>query len=243
MPPLLYGELTPWYFLLDPTADHLDEAASYQHAIERASEPRAETLLELGAGAGNNAFHLKQRFRCTLTDVSASMQRLSRGLNPDCEHVLGDMRTLRLGRTFDAVLLHDAVMYMTSADDLAAAMRTAFVHTRPGGAVVIAPDYYRETFKDTTNLHTGDDGRRSMRCLEWSWDPDPGDDTFVTEFAFLLRDGSDLTVVHDRHVEGLFPRAVWERLLADAGFEIDHAERPGESGGFDEIFLCRRRGK
>ena len=41
------------------------------------------------------------------------MLELSRTLNPDCEHLEGDMRTLRLGRTFDAVLIHDAVMYMT----------------------------------------------------------------------------------------------------------------------------------
>ena len=79
-----------------------------------------------------------------------------------------------------------------------------------------------------------------MRCLEWSWDPDPDDDTFVTEFAFLLRDGRDLTVVHDRHVEGLFAHAVWKRLLEDAGFAIEPADRPIGDGGFDEIFLCRR---
>ena len=62
MQPLLYGELTPWYRLLDPTEDHVDEASSYQAAFERAISPRAETLLELGAGAGNNAFFLKRAF-------------------------------------------------------------------------------------------------------------------------------------------------------------------------------------
>ena len=75
------------------------------------------------------------------------MLELSRGLNPGCEHLLGDMRTLRLGRTFDAVLIHDAVMYMTSEADLRAALETAFVHLRPGGAAVVAPDCVRETFR------------------------------------------------------------------------------------------------
>jgi len=27
--PLLYGELVPWYHLVDPTDDHADEAATY----------------------------------------------------------------------------------------------------------------------------------------------------------------------------------------------------------------------
>ena len=46
----------------------------------------------------------------------------------------GDLRTLRLGRSFDAVLVHDAVMYMTSERDLRSMAVTAFQHTRPGGA-------------------------------------------------------------------------------------------------------------
>lgn len=70
----LYSDLTSWYRLIDPVSDHLDEAGSFQAALVQAVTGRAETLLELGAGAGHNAFHLKRRFRCTLTDLSAPMQ-------------------------------------------------------------------------------------------------------------------------------------------------------------------------
>jgi hypothetical protein len=41
------------------------------------------------------------------------MLALSMTVNPECEHIEGDMRTLRLGHTFDAVFLHDAVMSLT----------------------------------------------------------------------------------------------------------------------------------
>jgi SAM-dependent methyltransferase len=240
MQPLLYGELVPWYRLLDPPADHLDEAISYQQSLERLASPSPQTLLELGAGAGHNAFHLKRRFRCTLTDVSDRMQGLSRELNPDCEHVLGDMRTLRLGRTFDALLVHDSVMYMTTEADLHAAAETAFVHTRPGGAAIFAPDYVRETFKEQALLHGDQDGVRALRCLEWTWDPDPADDTYTVEYAFLLRDGTDIRAVHDRHIEGLFPKASWLRLLADVGYQVETTSRPLDNSGFDEVFVCRR---
>ena len=54
------------------------------------------------------ASHYKQRVAATLTDLSPEMLRLSQSLNPDCEHVQGDMRTVRLGQEFDAVLVHDA---------------------------------------------------------------------------------------------------------------------------------------
>ena len=35
----------------------------------------------------------------TLVDLSEEMLAVSRELNPECEHLQGDMRTLRLGRT------------------------------------------------------------------------------------------------------------------------------------------------
>ena len=240
MQPLLYSELVSWYRLIDPPADHADEAAVFEDAFVRGSAGPAETLLELGAGAGHNASHLKRRFQCTLTDLSEEMLSLSRELNPECEHLTGDMRTLRLGRAFDVVLVHDAVVYMTTEDDLLAAASTAFVHTRPGGAAIFAPDHLRDTFRESVELLEGADGARALRCLAWTWDPDPGDTTYAVEYAFLMRDGVAMTAAHDRHLEGLFPEATWRRLLQMAGFEVDTIERPIGNGATDTIFLCHR---
>ena len=240
MEPLLYGELTPWYRLLDPVADHADEAAAYVAALEGAGAPRGGTLLELGAGAGGNAFFVKRNFRCTLTDLSPGMLALSAALNPDCEHLPGDMRTLRLQRQFDAVMVHDAVAYMTTRADLAGVAATAFAHTRPGGAALFAPDYVRESFRERSELYSGDDGPRSLRCVEWIWDPEPADETYAAEYAFLLRDGVDIRAVHDRHVEGLFPRATWVEILSGAGYRVDLVDRPFDDTTTDQIFICRR---
>jgi SAM-dependent methyltransferase len=240
MRPLLYSELVPWYHMVDPPEDHEDEAKCFQAAFERVVAPRPESLLELGSGAGNNALHLKRRFTCTLVDLSPDMVALSRERNPECEHVLADMRNLRLGRTFDAVLVHDAIMYMLTKADLLAAARTAFEHTRPGGAAIFAPDCFRETFEDSTEPISADQGPRALRGLMWSWDPHPEDSTFVTEYAFLLREGAELKAVHERHVEGLFPRDTWHRVLTRAGFQVEPLQRPVGDGAFDDIFLCRR---
>jgi len=242
MRPLLYSELVRWYPLVDPHEDHWDEAAAYQQALERGASPRPETLLELGAGAGNNAFFLKKRFRCTLTDPSEPMRTLSRELNPECEHLEGDMRVLRLDRTFDAVLVHDAVMYMTTEEDLRAAALTAFVHTRPGGAAVFAPDCVRDGFRESTEVIKGEKGELTLQGLSWAWDPDPTDDTFITEYLFLLREGSSVMAVHDRHVEGLFTRATtWNCVLSGVGYQVETFRRPlDREDEFDEVFLCRR---
>jgi trans-aconitate methyltransferase len=237
----LYANLTAWYRLVDPPADHEDEAGVYAEALVGAITPPATTLLELGAGAGHNAFYLKTRFRCTLTDISEPMLALSREINPECEHLRGDMRTVRLGRTFDAVFVHDAVVYMTSEADLLAVAETAFAHTRPGGAALFAPDYTRETFSDKTLLMQADDGRRSLRGVDWAWDPDPSDNTYQVEYALLLRDGLEVRAVHERHVEGLFSRDTWLAVLGRVGYAVSVVDRSFGDGVTDQTFLCRRR--
>ena len=239
-PPLLYWDLADWFHLLTAPEEYAEEAAVYQDELSRAAASPPETLLELGSGGGNNAFHLKSRFRCTLTDLSPAMLEVSRRINPECEHVAGDMRSLRLGRVFDAVLVHDAVMYLTSEAELRQAMETAFVHCRPGGAALFAPDYVRETFAPRTD-HGGHDGEgRSLRYLEWTWDPDPSDSTYFADFAYLLREGRELRAVSDRHVEGLFPRGTWKRLLEDVGFVL-RGQRPFTDGqDSNELFIVTR---
>jgi SAM-dependent methyltransferase len=242
--PAIYGELAPWFHLLTPPEHYEDDAAAVLGFLRERVEGPLETLLELGSGGGNTASHLRRDLRLTLTDLSPQMLEISRTINPDTEHLVGDMRTVRLGRTFDAVLIHDAICYMTSEADLRAALTTAFEHLRPGGVAVFMPDHVRESFKPATD-HGGEDapsqpdGRpgRGLRYLEWTTDPDPADTTYLVDYAVLLRhaDGS-VEVRHDRHVEGLFPRQTWLETLAGIGFEtwtaIDAYQR--------DIFIGRR---
>jgi hypothetical protein len=200
-------------------------------------------MLELGSGGGNNASHLKSQVEMVLVEPSAGMRAVSRALNPECEHVEGDMRSVRLAREFDAVFLHDAVCYMTSESDLRMAIETAFLHCRAGGAALFAPDFVRENFRPSID-HGGSDGEfRALRYLEWMWDPDPADTIYVVDYAYLLRtsDGA-VRVEHDRHVEGLFARGEWIRLLSEAGFEacsvpFEHSElEPGSH----EVFIAKK---
>lgn len=241
--PKLYDELASWWPLMSSPAEYAEEAAFYGDALAAACDRPPLIVLELGSGGGNNASHLKARFEMVLVDRSAGMLEVSRALNPECEHVNGDMRTVRLGRQFDCVFVHDAVVYMATEEDLRQAIDTAFVHCRPGGAALFAPDHVRETFRPATD-HGGHDGSdRGLRYLEWTWDPDPNDTTYTVDYAYLLRasDGT-VRVEHDRHIEGLFARSHWLRLLSEAGFQprvlpFDHSEL--EPGTY-EVFVAKK---
>ncbi|HEX2025327.1 MAG TPA: class I SAM-dependent methyltransferase [Actinomycetota bacterium] len=220
-PPRLYTALAPWFPLITPPDEYREEAAIYAALLDEAAAQPIDTLLELGSGGGHNASHLKQRYRMTLTDLSPAMLDLSRRLNPDCEHIEGDMRVLRLGRDFDAVFVHDALDYLTTAEDLRAAIETVGVHCRPGGVALLVPDYVKERFGPRTDFGGSDGDGRAARFLEWDWDPDPDDDTYVVDFAYLLREGERVRIEHDRHVCGVFPRDVWLGLLEGAGFRAE----------------------
>jgi SAM-dependent methyltransferase len=218
----MYTDLAPWFHLLTQPSDYREEAEFVTRVAGDVVEGRAETLLELGSGGGNNASHLKARFTCTLTDLSPDMLALSETLNPECEHLQGDMRTLRLGRTFDVVFIHDAVSYLTTEDDLRAAIETTAVHVRPGGVVILTPDATTEIFEPRTDHggHDGDDGR-SLRYLEWIHPRTPGTSMYAVDYAIAVQGPEQpFEIVHDHHVLGVFPSATWRRLLEEAGLEV-----------------------
>lgn len=215
----LYNELAQeWYQLLSPLHGYEAEADLY-HSLLQKGHPPPGTVLELGCGAGHNAYFLKQWYKLTLSDLSEAMLAISKKNNPECAHYLGDMKTIRLRKTFDAVFIHDAIMYMTTTDELRQALQTAHIHCKPGGLILISPDHTRENFAPATE-HGGEDaGDRGLRYLAWTHDPDPDDSTYTVDYAYLLRSHGETQAVYDRHVEGLFSESTWLALLLEAGFE------------------------
>lgn len=214
-----YGELAAWWPLISPPHEYTEEAAFSRRLLSSGTIPVSE-VLELGSGGGHNAMHLKESFAMTLIDLSEGMLEVSRRLNPECAHLRGDMRTVRLDRQFDAVFVHDAIDYMISEADLAMAMATAFAHCRPGGVAVFVPDHVTDGFREESG-HGGHDAAdgRGVRYLDWTWDPDPSDTCIRTDYAFVLRESDgEVRVVHESHLTGLFARERWLALLGEAGF-------------------------
>jgi SAM-dependent methyltransferase len=206
----LYEGIADWWPVISPPSEYAEEAALYiemiRSAARNAGSAPVREVLELGSGGGNNASHMKRAFSLTLVEPAERMREISRELNPECEHLAGDMRSVRLGRTFDAVFVHDAVMYMTTEGDLRAAFETVAVHLAPGGVALVAPDATIETFREATE-HGGseDAGGRRARYLQWTLAPEPDLTFYDTHYAFLLREPDGrVRAVHDVHREGLF---------------------------------------
>jgi SAM-dependent methyltransferase len=237
-----YTDLAPWWPLISAPSEYAEEAAEAARHLRAAAIPVRE-VLELGSGGGNNALHLKASFAMTLVDLNPEMVAVSQALNPECEHAVGDMRTARLGRTFDAVMIHDAICYLLTEEELLACFVTAFEHCRPGGVGGVIPHDTTESWIPHTH-NGGTDGAdgRAARYLAWDWDPDPHDTWTAVEYAFLLRDADGVVrMVHETHRNGVFPTATWLRLLAEAGFRPETAiEQTTEDRNPRTIFLGHR---
>lgn len=234
VPHRLYRDLAHLWPIFSPPAEYADDAQHWRDALRQRLGPGRHSLLELGSGGGHTLAHLTADFHLTAVDLSPAMLSLSARLNPGVLHYRGDMRTIRLPRTFDAVLVHDAVDYMLTAADLTALFATAQAQLNPGGLLLISPDYFRETFAGPTVHHwirqTPD---LDLTVIEYCYDPDPTDTTIESLFFFLLREpGGQLRVEQDRHTTGLFPADTWLQLLTAAGFAPELVTLPGYSWGY-----------
>lgn len=233
----LYQDLAEWWPVISPP-EHYEQEARRLAAIFTAGPQPARHVLDLGCGGGHVAVHLKDQLELTLVDLSGQMLAVSRELNPECKHVLADMRTVRLGRQFDGVLVHDAVDYMTAEDELAQVIGTAFAHCRPGGIAVFVPDYTAETFRAASGRGGGSDwSGRQASFRERDHDPDPDDGWIQADYEFRLQDADgSVRMVHESHRLGAFSEKVWLRLLEGAGFTAEHRPRAVRGA----MFIARR---
>lgn len=225
--PAIYGELADWFSLLTPPEDYAEDAAEMLALLRAATAGEVRTVLELGSGGGHLASHLHGAtpgVELTLVDRAPAMLAASARLNPDVEHVLGDMFGVRLGRSFDAVLVHDAASHVLSPGEADALALTCRAHLEEGGVAVICPDHVADTFAPATERGGVDavDGARGLRYRQRDHDPDPDDDTYLAELDIELREhgpeGTTVRTVHDRLVLGMLSRTVWIDALEAAGF-------------------------
>ena len=238
----LYDDLAYLWPVISPPEDYAAEAVYWRRALREKLGPGRHDVLELGVGGGHNLSHLTPYFEATAVDLSPRMLALSEKLNPGVEHHLGDMRTVRLGRKFDAVLVHDAISYMLNEDDLRATFTTARYHLRRGGVLLAAPDLVKDTFRPGV-LHWPSrppacPGDPEIGVEEHLSDPDPSDTIVESLFVYTISENGVERVEQDLHLSGLFPIATWIDLMAEAGFGVEVIPLPGDGGGCGEHLFC-----
>ena len=205
-------------WLTDP-AEYEDEVTAYVELIKQFASKPPLTLLHMGCGAGGHDWLFKQSFTVTGIDLSLGMLDKARATHPDIEYLEGDMRTLRLKRLFDAVVIPDSIDYMASLADLQQAINTAVKHLKTGGVLLVVGKT-EETFQNNNFAYSGEKNGVQVTLLENNYINTFRPNTYEATLVYLIRRQGELTIYTDHHVLGLFALAKWDKVFNDAGLTM-----------------------
>jgi SAM-dependent methyltransferase len=213
-----YNDLAWTERILASPEEYAEEAELYVRRIgERAATP-PKSLLHLGCGAGGHDFSFKKHFSVTGVDISEGMLEVARERNPEIRYVHGDMRDVRLGERFDAVIIPDSIGYMTTEDDLRAAIETANAHLHPGGVLLVTATI-KDEFRNNNFVYTGSRGDVEIVVFENNYVPPSNPAIYEATVFYLVRRGDVRETYTECHTLGLFPMETWLRLFENAGFD------------------------
>lgn len=149
------------YDVLYADKDYAGEAARAVALAAQYSGRSPASVLELGSGTGGHAVHLAAA-GIDVVGVESSPDMIARAPEvAGLRLVKGDARSVRLERTFDAVLsLFHVASYQAEDGDLAAFFATGAAHLAPGGAFLFdawySPAVLHQCPGDRTRRATGD---------------------------------------------------------------------------------------
>ena len=139
----VFGDYARYYNLLYKDKDYSSECSFVLECLRQCGRS-PQTLLDLGCGTGRHAFETaRQGLAVTGVDMSQTMLAMgwqalkSFSASATCplpEFFEGDARSVRLGRTFDAVTsLFHVMSYQNTEEDALAELETARQHLQPDG--------------------------------------------------------------------------------------------------------------
>jgi len=142
---MVFDSYSRYYDLLYRDKDYAGEAAYLASHLHRHA-PGAKCILELGCGTGAHAEQLARmgyavhgvdRSDSMLARAAARKSRLPAETAARLSFGHGDVRTVRTGAIYDAVLsLFHVMSYQTADADIKALFATAAAHLAPGGLFV-----------------------------------------------------------------------------------------------------------
>lgn len=224
--PIFSGSYARLYDAMYGTKDYARECDAIEAAMRRYGDGGTyRSVLDVGCGTGTHGLRLARRgYDVMGIDLSADMVGIAREKAADgrvrAEFAAGDMRTMDLGRTFDAVLMMFAALgYQTDDGDVSAALSTAHRHLRVGGVLVLdvwnADTILREGARDRITVVERADGeliKASTRALR------SGTTTVDVRVRAWSIEGTTVTGRADEsHRMRAFSRPELERFLGDAG--------------------------
>ena len=247
----VFGAYSRYYNLFYKDKDYAGEA-EYVHGLIRQHRPGARSLLDLGCGTGRHAMLLAEKgYEVVGVDRSEEMLTVANAhlasLEPHPASPLfhhGDIRTVRLNRTFDTVVsLFHVISYQNTNADLQAAFATVRKHLAPGGVFIFDCWYGPAVLTDRPAVRVKrleDEEIVVTRIVEPVMHAN--DNLVDTHYQVLVRDKASGAVeeLHETHHMRYLFRPEIELLLDGAGMKIIAAAEwmTGREPGYDTWGVC-----
>jgi SAM-dependent methyltransferase len=246
-----FGAYSRYYNLLYRDKNYPGEV-EYVHRLIDRYHSRTKTILDLGCGTGRHDILLAQK-GYTITGVDKSEEMLAAAnvqlVSPHpfpslLDFIQGDIRTVRLGRTFDAVIsLFHVISYQVSNDDLSAAFATVRAHLQPGGIFIFDCWYGPAVLTDrpTVRVKRLEDEEIAVTRIA---EPviHPNDNLVDVNYHVFVRDkaGGGVEELHETHRMRYLFRSEIELLLRETGMGIVEVSEwmSGKEPGFDTWGVC-----
>lgn len=221
-----------YYDLIYKNKDYPGEV-EYILSLLNKYQPNLKSILELGCGTGKHALILSEKgYQIDGVDLSDEMisiaydqnQKLPQNIASNVQFEQGDLRTVRMGKKYDAIVsLFHVMSYQTSNEDLSAAFATAKAHLKPGGVFLFDCWYGPGVLSDrpTTRIKRLENSKISMTRIA---EPVmlPNENIVDVNYEIIIKDKKDLTSnhFHEMHrMRYLFQPEV-KLLLEKHNFEL-----------------------
>ncbi len=247
----IFGTYAQYYNLLYKDKDYAAEA-DYVHNLIARYRPEGKSLLDLGCGTGRHDILLaKKGYRITGVDMSDKMLAVANSqlaaLSPDLyspDFVHGDIRTVRLGKTFDIVTsLFHVISYQVSNEYLLATFETVKMHLRPGGIFIFDCWYGPAVLTDrpVVRIKRLEDQEISVTRIA---EPvmHPNKNLVDVNYHIFVRDQAtgDVKELQETHRMRYLFRPEIEFLLSETGMKVIEASEwmTAKEPGFDTWGVC-----
>ena len=136
----MFADLAKYYDGQYSGKKYRDEVLELEAIARRYGRSGGMSWLDVACGTGRHLEFLRRRHDCAGVDANPQMLRVARRRLPGVTLVRGDMRSFRLGRTFDVVTcLFSAIGLLTREEDIRRTFVTISRHLKPGGVAIVEP--------------------------------------------------------------------------------------------------------
>lgn len=248
----VFNEYARYYDLLYRDKDYAGET-DYINGLIRLCCPDARTVLNLGCGSGRHDRCLTEmRYAVTGVDLSEEMlaaARHSAGTSKDLEYHHGDLRSIRLEKTFDVVIsLFHVMSYQQTNADLKASFTSAGRHLKAGGVFIFDCWYGPGVLTDRPGVRMKELQDENISVTRIAQPVmHPNENAVDVNYTVFIRDKQTNSVqeVRETHrMRYLFLPEV-RQMLADEGFELLAAEewlsgKPLSFASWSAVCSCRK---